>query len=166
MRKIIFFVLAVSISLVGATYRWGDSAHSIGLINDNGGKVRHSSSLEAGFGKYVLIATATVIPPYRGDAKVVLEGTPELDHEIHLSAPVIDLGIHKLPKFKDNVLYNLQPKDRIALWLVMKAPAAGGSIKGRYTLALYDTKTEKSILRVPLVFKAKEEADNAKECQH
>ncbi len=166
MRKIIFFILAVSISLVGATYRWGDSAHSIGLINANGGKVRHSSSLEGGFGKYVLIATATVIPPYRGDAKVVLEGVPELDYKISASAPVIDLGLRRLPKLKGNILYNLQPGDRIALWVVMKPHAAVGSIKGRYSLALYDTKTNQPVLSVPLIFKGKGDESDAGQHQH
>jgi len=198
-KKIIFFTLAVCISLLGATYRWADSAHSIGLFKTSGGEARHPSSLDSGKDTYTLIATATVIPPYQGDARVVLEGSPSLAYKIYSSDPVIDLGIRRHPKFRDNVLYGLRPKDRIALWVVIKPPAldpvcgmtyqegflkqhAEGKdyyfccdgckeafmkdpakykgkegVRGKYTLAFYDTKTEKAVLRVPLIFKGKGE---------
>lgn len=207
-KKIIFFLLAVSISLLGATYRWTDSAHSIGLIKAKGGEARHSATLESGKNTYTLIATATVIPPYRGDARVVLEGKPEMDYKIYSSGPVIDLGIRRQPKFRDNVLYDLQPKDRLALWVVIKPPVLDPvcnmtyqneftkeyldgkdyffcsdgcryafksepekykgreNVSGNYTLAFYDTKTEKAVLRIPLIFKGKGEIEDAGEHQH
>jgi YHS domain-containing protein len=207
-RKIIFFTIAVCISLLGATYRWTDSAHSIGLIKAEGGGARHPSTLESGNSRYTLIATATVIPPYRGDARVVLEGKPEMDYQIYSSDPVIDLGIRRQPRLKENILYDLRSKDRVALWVVMKPPvldpvcampyengfrkerldgkdyffcsdgcrdtfrAGPGKYKGRenvrgnYTLAFYDTKTDKAVLRVPLIFKGKGETKDAGEHHH
>lgn len=205
LRYTILFILAVGISLLGAAYRWGDSGHSIGLIKANGGKVRHPTFLESGKNRYVLISTATVIPPYRGDARLVLEGKPEISHKIYTSGPVVDLGLRKLPEFRGNVLYGLEPRDRLAVWVVMKPPiidpvcgmayedgfinhlykskdyyfCSNGCldlfnkepekykgrdrVKGKYTLAFYDTKTGKSILRVPVIFKGKGETRD--ECE-
>jgi len=121
-KSIFFFVLAVAVPFLAASYRLGDSAHSIGLIKASGGTERHASVLASGEGTYTLIATAAVLPPYRGDARVVLEGEPRIDHAIHLSGPVVDLGLRRNPELRDNVLCGLQPRDRIALWLVMKPP--------------------------------------------
>ncbi|MDH4231386.1 MAG: hypothetical protein OEW04_05070 [Nitrospirota bacterium] len=207
-KKIAFFTLAVCISLLGATYRWADSAHSIGLIKASGGEARHPSSVESGKTTYTLISTATVMPPYHGDARVVLEGDPEMDYRIYSSDPVIDFGIRRHPRFRDNILYDLQPKDRIALWVVMKPPVldpvcgmayqegftkhnSNGKdyffcsvecrekfianpwiyrgreyVRGKYTLAFYDTKTEKPVLRVPLIFTGKGEMKDAGEHHH
>ncbi|MDP2168362.1 MAG: YHS domain-containing protein [Thermodesulfovibrionales bacterium] len=121
-KGIIFFILAVAVSTAGATYRWADSGHSIGLIKASGGQARHPSYLESGKDRYMLIATATVIPPYKGDVRVVLEGRPVMDYEIYASAPVADLGIRRWPKFENNILYGLKPKDRVALWVLMRPP--------------------------------------------
>jgi len=207
-KKIITFTIAVCISLLGATYRWGDSAHSIGLIKESGGEARHPSAMESGKDSYTWIATATVIPPYQGDARVALEGKPAVDYSIHFSEPVIDLGLKHKPRFKDNVLYDLRPKDRIALWVLMKPPVLDPvcgmtcttrfkkeridgkdycfcsaacrdafvkepakyqgreNVTGRYTLAFYDVKTDKAVLRLPLVFKGKGEVKDAGEHHH
>jgi len=202
-KSIVFFILALALSSLAATYRWGDSGHSIGLIKAAGGGARHPAILASGEEEYTLIATATVIPPYRGDARVILEGKPPIEHRIHLSGPVVDLGIRRNPELRDNVLYGLQPRDRIALWVVMKPPAIdpvcgmayekgflkisyGGKdyffcseacaeafnmspgkyknhngVKGRYNLAFYDTKTNRPVLGVPIIFKGKEEKEDA-----
>jgi YHS domain-containing protein len=196
-KKILFFCLAVAVSLVAAHYRFGDSGHSIGVISAKGGKANHPTSFKSGSDLYTLISTATVIPPFRGNARVVLEGSPPIDHDILLTAPVIDLGIHDLPEFRDNTLYGLEPGDRIALWVVMRPPVLdpvcgmarddgfisynhngkdfyfcgegclekfkerpgkyeeSDRVKGKYTLAFYDTETEKPVLSVPLIFKGK-----------
>lgn len=122
-KSIIFFALALAASFLAATYRWGDSAHAIGAIRASGGEARHPAYLTSAEGCCTLIATATVIPPYRGDARVVLEGKPSIEHGIYLSGPVLDLGIRRNPELRDNVIHGLQPKDRIALWVVMKPPA-------------------------------------------
>lgn len=121
-KIIIFFILAFAVSFLAASWKWGDSAHSIGLIKASGGKARHPAFLDGGEKGYMLITTATVIAPYRGNARVVLEGRPRLEHEIFFSGPVVDLGMRRNPEFRGNVLYNLEPKDSIALWVRMKPP--------------------------------------------
>jgi len=163
MKKIAFFALSAGLSLAAAGHRWGDSAHSMGLIGTGGGKSRHPAHLGSGRSRYTLITTATVMPPYRGDARVVLEGEPRLDYEIHLSAPAVDLGVRRKPELREDILHDLRPFDRIALWIVMRPPAGGpdGGGKGRYALALYDTKTGEPVLRIPVLFGAKREAGNA-----
>lgn len=166
MKNIVFFILAVAISLFGASHRWGDSVHSSGFITGNGGKVRHTRSLESGYSRYSLVATARVKAPYQGDARVVLEGTPELDHDIYLSSLSINLGINERPRFEDHIIYNLQPGDKINLRIVIREPASGESIKGRYILALYDTRTGKSVINIPLNFKTPGTTDNEKQHQH
>jgi YHS domain-containing protein len=202
------FILALAASFLAATYRWGDSAHSIGLIKASGGEALHPAYLASGKSGYTLIATATVIPPYRGDVRVALEGEPRVAHGIYLSEPIVDLGIRRNPTLRDNVIHGLRPMDRIALWVVMKPPVidpvcgmayqdgfietsyAGKDyffcceacaeafrddpgkykdnavIKGRYTLALYDTRTNRPVLSVPVIFTGKGGAGNAGGHQH
>lgn len=199
-RSIITFVLAVLISLVAAEHRWGDSSHAIGLLSVNGGKARHPSFLESGWNRYAQITTATVLPPYRGDVQIVVEGHPPLDYDIRFSEPVVDLGLHRLPTFRDDILYGIQPGDRLALWVLMRSfptdpvcgmPVQDGDLshpyqgktfyfcaegclasfraeperykdkespRGKYDLAFYDTRTGNSVLKVPLIFKGKEDS--------
>ncbi|MEW5743851.1 MAG: YHS domain-containing protein [Nitrospirota bacterium] len=203
MKTIFFFTLAVAVSLTAATYRWGDSAHSVGLIRAQGGQAKHPSFLESGSERYTVIATATVLPPYRGDARIALEGTPPIPYEAHLSAPAVDLRSRSAPELKGSILHNLRPKDRIALWVVLYPPCVDpvcGMVReerfvqrsykgrayyfcgegclaafaahpdryrerdrgrGKYTLALYDTETGSAVLRLPIVFKGKGDADHA-----
>jgi hypothetical protein len=120
-KKIIFFILAVALSTLAAGYKFYDSSHAMGLISANGGKARHPIVLEEGRNFYCIIATATVLPTFRGDAKIVLEGHPRMDYSIYNSEPVIDVGVHRHPTFQDGVFYGLQPRDRLAFWLVMRA---------------------------------------------
>ena len=120
--KLAVFLLAVAVSLVAASYRHGDSAHSIGLIKAEGGKALHASSLAPGHDSYMLIATATVIPPYRGDARIALEGANDIPYEVYLSGPVVDLGIRNFPKLINGTLHGLKPMDRLAMWVYMKPP--------------------------------------------
>lgn len=122
MKKVIFFVVAVALSFLAAGYRWGDSAHSIGVIKAGGGEAKHPSSLDSGEDGYTLISTAKVLPPYSGDVRVVLEGEPRMDYKLYMSGPAVDLGIRRLPKLKGDTVYGLRPGDRPALWVVMKPP--------------------------------------------
>ncbi len=132
-RSMVIFVLAVLISLAAAEYRWGDSSHAIGLLSVKGGKARHPSFLESGWDRYTQITTATVLPPYRGDVRVVLEGNPPLDYDLRLSGPVVDLGLRRLPDFRDDILYGVQPWDRLALWVLLRSfpldPVCGMSVR-------------------------------------
>ena len=122
-KKIAVFLIAVALSFVAGMYSWDDSAHSIGMITANGGKVRHATTLRSGQERYMLISTAAVIPPYSGDARVVLEGKPEIDYKLYFSRPVIDLGIRDWPRLEGDILYGLKPKHRIALWVEMRPPS-------------------------------------------
>jgi YHS domain-containing protein len=121
-KVFIVFVISILISLAAAQYRWGDSGHAIGLISIDGGKARHPSFFVNGKDRYTQITTATVLPPYRGNARVVLEGYPKMDYDIRFTSPVIDLGLKRLPTFRDNILYDLQPGDKLALWILMHPP--------------------------------------------
>lgn len=129
-KSIITFVAAVAISTVAATSHWGDAAHSIGLITKGGGKVRHPARFTAGTGRRMLIATATVIPPYRGDARITVEGDPPMEYQVSFSKPIIDLGIRSWPEFRDNTLYGLEPMDRLAIWVEMHPPAGMDPVCG------------------------------------
>jgi hypothetical protein len=153
-KKVITFVLSAGLCLAAAAYRWGDSGHAIGLISRKGGRARHPTCLESGRGRYTQIVTATVLPGYRGNARMVLEGSPPVPYEMHLAAPVVDLGLRRKPRLKKHTLFDLQPGDRIALWLVMH-PAAGTS-GDKYFLAFYDTASDRSLLRIPIIFTATE----------
>lgn len=192
-KSAIFFALSVAVCLAGATTRIHDSAHSIGTLSLNGGKVNHPALLDSGKSRYTIIATGTVLPPYRGDVRVALEGQPSLDYRIYNSRPVIDLGLFRHPKFSNYILHDLRPKDKIALWVVMTPkqkitdPALTGVVsrdnagppdccetpapsvhpagersygqqvrKGqRLAIMFYDTKTEKQMLRIPVIFREK-----------
>lgn len=197
-KTIVTFAIAVAISLVAAGYRWGDSSHAIGMVSAKGGKSSHPTVLQSGWDRYTQVATATVLPPYRGDVRLVLEGPPILDWEIRYSGPVIDLGLRRHPEFRDNVLYGVEPGDRLAFWVLLRPlpvdPVCGmtvdaGSLsttyqgktwhfccggcrsafeaaperfqdaagpRGKYDLAFYDTKTGRSVLKLPLIIQGKE----------
>jgi YHS domain-containing protein len=123
-KAMIFFIIAIGISLSAAIYRFSDSSHAIGMIKARGAQAKHPVLLESGKNGYTLIATARVIPPYEGDARVELKGDIPVDYKLYLSEPATDLGFWHRPKLKNNIIYGLQPKDHIALWVVMKPVAA------------------------------------------
>ena len=156
-KTVIFFALAVAVSLVAAGHRFYDSSHSMGLIGAQGGKALHPVVLDSDRHFYCVITTATVLPPYRGDARIVLEGNPKMTYSLHNSGPIIDLGVHRRPTFQDNVFYGLQPRDRLALWLVMKpaqesnltepektesGESNAGSVSGQTSCPLHEETTE------------------------
>ncbi len=135
--------------------------YKIGLICLNGGKARHPSVLITGKSHYALITTATVLPPFHGNVRVTLEGYPLPDYDIHLSRTVLPLGFQRLPEFKNQTLYNLKPGDRLALWLTIRADN-DLLLHGRYTLAFYNTSTDQSVLKIPIIFKSKEDTNGGK----
>ncbi len=130
-KTVVIFLGALAFFLVAASTRFYDSAHSMGLIKADGGRARHPIVLDQGRDRYTLIATATVIPPYRGDVRVAVEGMPEMDVEIINNVPAIDLSPHRQPQFRDNVLFGVQPRDRIALWVILKRKAPGAAATGQ-----------------------------------
>ncbi len=155
-KKIIIFIIAVIIALFAAHHRWGDSSHAMGIISVKGGKARHPAVMLAGRRHYTQIVTASVAPPYRGDARIMLEGLPAIHYEIHLQGPVVNFDLKRRPRLEKNTLYGLEPGDRIALW-VMITPSK--SLAGRYTLAFYDTATNNTLLKIPFIFQSKDAQD-------
>jgi hypothetical protein len=114
-----WFVAAVAVSSLAAWWRWPDSAHAMGIIRKGGGTARHAVEFPAGPGERILVATARVIPPYRGDARLVLEGEPPLPWRAEVSRPVVDLGLHRWPRLEGDVLRGLEPGQRLALWVAL-----------------------------------------------
>ncbi len=162
-----FFILAVLIGLLFAFHRWGDSGHAIGVISADGGKARHPVIMTSGKNHYSQITTLSVRPPFCGDVRIVMEGSPSLDYEIHLARPFIDWGFTRLPELKGKTLCSLKAGDRLALWTLikpMKKDSAGRtdnfkpdvSVQGRYSLSFYDTATGYPVLKVPLIFEDRE----------
>jgi len=169
-RKSLFaLILSIALSLLAAGYRFGDSSHAMGLLSQWGGKTLHPFALDSGQERYTLIATATVLPPYRGDARIVLEGLPEMEHAIYDSDPAIDLGLHHHPRLEGDLLRDLRPRDRLALWVVMKpstasplpaghrhqdgpdGPPLDGSAQAP-ALSFYDSRDNRKLMSFPIRF--------------
>lgn len=112
----------VLVATAAAAWRWPDSAHAMGVIKKGGGTARHPVALPAGPERYEVVLTAPVLPPWRGDARVELEGEPPLDWSMEVAHPVIDLGLHRWPRQEGRVLRGLAPGDRLALWVSLAAP--------------------------------------------
>ena len=120
LKTLTVFALAGGLFLAVASYRFHDSAHAIGRLSEQGGQVNHAVLLDAGRPHYTIIVTGVVIPPYRGNARVALEGDSSMEYRIHNSEPVVDLGFFRRPQFRGNTLYGLQERDKVALWVVMR----------------------------------------------
>lgn len=191
-KTILIFITAVGISCFAAAYRFGDSAHAIGMLSSDGGKARHPFVLKSGKDGYTLIMTGVVLPPYRGDVRIALEGTPAMDYSIYDSEPVINLGIHRRPELDGHILHGVKSGDRLALWVVMKpkptvnleAPAgeatdaiqssmeaarpgnAGTSGQQPLKLNFYAVNTEQKLLQIPVVFADLQQNGGAHGPQH
>jgi YHS domain-containing protein len=112
----------MAVSTVAAAWRWPDSAHAIASLRQGGGTARHPVVLTPGPRRTIVVVTAPVFPPWRGDARLAIEGEPPLEFEAELSRPVVDLGLHHLPTMEGRVVRGLEPGDRIALWVNLAAP--------------------------------------------
>ena len=123
-RNLSFLAGAIALSTLAAWYRWPDSAHAIGVVKQGGGGARHPVALAGGRDEYVLSATAAVIPPWRGDARISVEGEPAMGWDVEVSRPVVDLGLHRWPALEGDVLRGLAPRDRVALWFRLRPPKA------------------------------------------
>lgn len=123
-KSIVFFVLSVALSVLAASYRFHDSAHAMGVLKRGGATSRHPVVLDGQARSASLIVTARVLPPYRGDARVVLENTPGYSYTIHNSEAVIRLPFHRRPSFDGTTYRDLRPNDKVSLWLVIKPEAA------------------------------------------
>ncbi len=123
-RKLAFLAGAVAVSLLAAWWRWPDSAHAIGVIKRAGGTARHPVALAPGQDSYVVVVTAPVIPPWRGDARVAIEGDPPPAWEVEVSRPIVDLRLRRWPVQDGDRIRGLEPRDRLALWVKLSPPAA------------------------------------------
>ncbi len=145
MKSLVVFTLAAVLSVAAAWYRPGDSAHAMGLVSVKGGQARHSVHLPDGKDRYTLVVTGTVLPPYRGDARVVVAGEPEMSYDVYGSDPVLDLGLRRRPGFDDQTLTDLRPKDRFTLWVVMRPsevdPVCGRPRKDDFLAFKHDGRT-------------------------
>lgn len=119
-----FLLGSIAVSTLAASHRWPDSAHAIGVIRRGGGTARHPVRLEGGREDYTLVLTATVLPPFRGDALLSVEGSPPMGWDAELSRPVVDLGVHRWPSLDGDALRGLAPRDRVALWVKLRPPRA------------------------------------------
>lgn len=161
------FGLSVVISAVAAHHRFHDSAHAMGMLKAGGGSARHPAVLDKERDSHVLIATAGVVPPFRGNARVVLEGGRGLAATFHNAEPVVNFGFHRRPAFRGDTYYDLRPKDRIALWVrITRRKGLPERTSGRSAvslpaekirttgpvLAFYDTATNDRLLSIPIRF--------------
>ena len=163
--------LAAGFSLFAAHYRFGDSAHAIGMLNNKGGQARHPFMITSGQDRYFLIMTGVVLPPLQGDVRVALEGEPAMNYTIYNSEPVVDLGIHRRPGFDGEILTGVKSRDTLALWVEMepqsyeylfdgesemstlaKSSTVGPNGAGPLSLNFYASDNGNELLRIPVVF--------------
>ena len=150
MKRTLVFLFAVVLSVVAAWYRPGDSAHAMGMVSIKGGRAHHPVHLPSGMDRYTLVLTGTVLPPYQGDARVVVEGEPALPYSVYGSDPIVDLGLRHRPYFDDQTLTGLQPRDRFTVWVVIRPPESRAS--GKYNVTFFDTVTNSPVLQIPVFF--------------
>ena len=154
MKKLLVFIFAAALSVAAAMYRHGDSAHAMGMVSIDGGRAHHPVSLPGGKDRYTLVVTGTILPPYRGDARVVVEGDPAPAYSVYGSDPIIDLKLRHRPYFEDQTLTGLRPKDRFTVWVVIRPPE--DMTGGKYDVTFYDTATDRSVLKIPVLFEGGE----------
>lgn len=155
-RTLLIFLLAFGLALGAAWYRFGDSAHAMGMLSARGGTTRHPVTLAPGQERYAVIVTALVLPPWRGDARVAVEGETALEWELHPAEPLVDLGLHRHPHWQDGVLHGLQPRDRLAMWLQLRRPAGAcpSHAANPLQLTFRDPNDQRLLLAVPITFAA------------
>lgn len=145
MKRLAVFSLAVVLSVAAAWYRPGDSAHAMGMVSVRGGRAHHPVHLPCGKDRYTLVVTGTVLPPYRGNARIAVEGGPGLSYDVYGSDPVVDLGFRRRPRVDAQTLIGLQPRDRFTLWIVMRPseldPVCGARKQDGFTGFAYDGRT-------------------------
>jgi hypothetical protein len=154
MKRFLVFMFAVALSVTAAWCRPGDSAHAMGMVSVKGGRAIHPVHLPGGKDRYTLVLTGTILPPYQGDARVVVEGEPAPSYSVYGSDPIVDLGLRHRPYFNDQTLTGLEPKDRFTVWVVIRPPEPLTS--GRYSVTFYDTATDRSVLRIPVFIGGRE----------
>jgi YHS domain-containing protein len=124
-KSALFLAGTVALCTGAAAWRWPDSAHAMGVVKRSGGEARHAVNLPSGPERYQIVLTAPVLPGWRGDARLELEGEPATSWGVELTQPVVDLGLRRWPRLEGKVLRDLAPGDRLALWVDLEAPLPG-----------------------------------------
>ena len=150
MKRLLVIVFAAVLSTFAAWYRPGDSAHAMGMVSVKGGRALHPVHLPVGKDRYTLVVTGTILPPFRGDARITVEGERPLPYSVYGSDPIIDLGLRRRPYFDEQTLTGLQPRDRFTVWVVMRPEEA--QTAGKYNVRFVDPTTEESVLEIPVFF--------------
>ena len=150
MKKLLVFIFAAVLSVGAAWYRHGDSAHAMGMVSMKGGRALHPVHFPIGKDRYTLVITGTIIPPYRGDMRVTVDGGLPMPTIVRGSDPIIDLALRHRPYFEDGTLTGLQPRDRFTIWVVMDPDEP--MLAGKRDITFTDTATEKPVLTIPVIF--------------
>lgn len=155
-KKLVMIVATVIITFticaIAAMYTPPNFGHSVNMLTKNGGICKHPVLLGFNEDKYVVFVTGTVKAPYKGSAKVVLEGDPKIEYKIYSQYPPdIKLGIHKFHGFKNNTIEDLTPWEKFALAVVVK-PQVKIDKTSNYKLRFYDVKSNNVVLSIPITF--------------
>lgn len=149
---IITIVATISICTVAAMYTPPEFGHSVTMVTKDGGISRHPVLLGLNNKSYVILVTGTVIPPYRGGFRIVLEGEPKIEHQIYSSyPPSFYLGINHFHDFVNDTITNILPRDKFTLAVCID-PVQKIESESSYELKFYDLKSDKQVLSVPITF--------------
>ncbi|MFZ0280807.1 MAG: hypothetical protein WAL29_04110 [Bacteroidales bacterium] len=149
---IITVVATISICTVAAMYTPPGFGHSVTMVTRDGGISRHPVLLGLNMDRYVILVTGTVIPPYRGGFRIVLEGDPDIEHKIYSSyPPSLYLGMNHFHDFGTDTITNIFPRDKFTLAVFIK-PEQKIRDESHYTLRFYDLKSNNPVLSVPVSF--------------
>ena len=157
-KAVLAFLAAASLSLLAAVHHFGDSGHAAGILSDCGGKLRHDLQLSSGWNRYVVLITGKVASPYRGSARITVEGNQTLAWKAWSPVPLIDLQGGYRVTLRDAVLEGLEPDKRFAVWMVLErrnndTEARCSSQENRSCGVVFrDTANGKCLLKVPLLF--------------
>ncbi len=123
-KKISFFMGAIAISLIGASYRFLDVATAKGELRIDGGEAK-PVLFQSGLRLYTLFTKIVVTPSVKGDVKVELHGNPEMSYRIYnYKAPVIDLGLSDFYRLEGSILRDVRSGGKpIYLYIFLYPPS-------------------------------------------
>jgi len=149
---IITGVATIAICTIAAMYTPPGFGHSVTMVTRDGGISRHPVLLGLNMEKYVILVTGTVIPPYRGGFRIVLEGDPKIEHKIYSSyPPKLHLGMNHFHDFGNDTITNISPLDKFTLAVSIE-PRQRIKKESNYELKFYDLKSDNLVLSVPVSF--------------
>jgi hypothetical protein len=160
MRTFLVFGVAAALAMAAAGFRFGDSSHAIGMVSEGGGRANHPFHLSPGFSRYTLVATARVLPPYHGDARINVEGCEPWGWSVYDSRPVVRLPLLHKPEMQDLVFRDLRPKDKLAFWVVLEEGEAEELPGPECSLHMTDLTTGSTVLRIPVSFEHEQEEND------